>query len=374
MTDTSTTTSTNRIRVGAVGPGWWTETMYVPAVAAHPDADFVAVCGRDRDRTQRFADAQGIEHVFTDPEEMYRSGLIDGVIISTINRTHHPLTMAALAAGVHVLCEKPLAMNAAEADEMAAVARAAGLTCLVPFTYRYMPVFQYAKRLLDEGFLGRPYHLNLRYYTGFARDGEYAWRFDRDEAGSGIIGDLGSHWIDMARWLLGEITAVTCVLSHHVERGPRPDGQPYDVTDDGASIIVEFESGAQGMIVTSAVAYEDGPFGQTHHLDLHGSGGTLFAYNDWKTRQEVRGARDGDEIVPMPIPDDIWNGARSDTVHNTYRDVFRGQDVLTRGWISAIRDGRPAEPGFDDGAAVQRILDACLVSAAKGRRVEVSVR
>ncbi len=365
--------TTTPVRIGAVGPGWWTETMYVPAVAAHADAEFAAVCGRNQERTQRFADAHGIEHVFTDPEEMYRSGLIDGVIISTINKTHHPLAMAAIDAGVHVLCEKPLGMDAAEAEEMAAAARSADLICHVPFTYRFMPIFQYTKRLIDEGFVGDPYLLNLRYFTGFARDGEYAWRFDRDEAGSGVLGDLGSHWIDMARWLLGEVAAVTCVLTHFVEREPRPDGRPYDVTDDGCNIVLEFESGAQAVVVASAVCHEDGPFGQSHHLDLHGRDGTLHAFSDWKTRQEVRGARVGHDIGPMPIPDDVWNGARSDTVHNTYRDVFRGQDVLTRGWISAIRDGGETEPDFDDGLAVQRILDACLVSAAEGRRVVVEI-
>lgn len=359
------------IRVGAVGPGWWTETMYVPAVASHPNAELTAICGRNRERTQRFADAHGIEHVFTDPDEMFASGTIDAVIISTVNKTHHPLTMAALDAGIHVLCEKPLAMNADEADEMAARARDTGLVCHVPFTYRFMPIFQYAKRLLDESFVDRPYLLNLRYFTGFARDGEYAWRFDRDEAGAGVIGDLGSHWIDMARWMLGEVSAVSCVLSHHVERAPHPDGREYDVTDDGASIVLEFESGAQGVVVVSAVCHEDGPFGQSHHLDLHGSGGTIYATNDWKEHQEVRGGRAGEPIETMRIPDDIWLGARSDTVHNTYRDVYRGQDVLTRGWLSAIRDGVTTEPGFDDGAAVQRIIDACLRSAAEGRRVEL---
>jgi predicted dehydrogenase len=357
------------IRVGAVGPGWWTETMYVPAVAAHPDAELVAICGRDHGRTSRFASEHGIEHVFTDPDEMYRSGLIDAVIISTVNKTHHPLTMAALDAGLHVLCEKPLAMDADEASEMADRARGADRCCLVPFTYRFMPIFQYVKRLLDDGFVGEPHLLNLRYFTGFARDGEYAWRFDLDEAGSGVLGDLGSHWIDMARWLLGEVTAVTCVLSHHVDRDPHPEGRDYAVGDDGANIILEFASGAQAVVVVSAVCYEDGPFGQSHHLDLHGSAGTLHALNDWNDRQEVRGAAVGDVIAPMPIPDDIWDGARRDTVHNTYRDVFRGQDVLTRGWLSAIRDGASVEPDFDDGAAVQRVIDACIVSAADGRRV-----
>ena len=134
------------------------------------------------------------------------------------------MTIAALDAGLHVLCEKPLAMTAAEADAMAAAARRTGRCCLVPFTYRFMPTSRFVKRLVDDGFLGTPYLMNLRYYAGFGRDGEYAWRFDLDDAGAGVLGDLGSHWIDMARWLFGEIDAVTCVLTHLVERGPRPDG------------------------------------------------------------------------------------------------------------------------------------------------------
>ena len=346
--------------------------MFVPALHAHPGAELVAICGRDPGRTRSFADANDIPQVFTDVDEMYASGEIDAVVISTVNKTHHRMTMAALDHGIHVLCEKPLAMNPAEADEMAAHATETGLVCMVPFTYRYMPTSQYVKRLVDDGYVGTPYLLNLRYYTGFARDGEYAWRFDLDEAGSGVLGDIGSHWIDMARWLLGDIVAVTCTLTHHVERGPRPDGAPYEAADDGANILVEFANGAHGVIVVSAVCWEDSPFGQTHEFDVHGSGGTVYAHNDWNTVQTVRGAKAGDPIVDLPIPDDIWGGVRRDVVHDTYRDVFRTTDVLARGWVAAIAAGRArVEPSFDDGAAVQRIVAACQRSAAERRRVRI---
>ena len=242
-----------------------------------------------------------------------------------------------------------------------------GLVCLVPFTYRFMPTSQYVKRLVDDGYVGRPYLLNLRYYTGYARDGGYAWRFDLAEAGAGVLGDIGTHWIDMARWLLGEITAVTCTLTHHVERGPRPDGQPYEQADDGANILVEFANGAHGVIVVSAVCYEDSPFGQTHEFDVHGSEGTIYAVNDWNELQQVRGARDGEPIHELPIPDDIWGDVRRDVVHDTYRDIFRSTDVLARGWVSAILAGEQhVEPSFDDGAAAQRVVAACQLSAAAG--------
>ena len=306
------------------------------------------------------------------PQEMYDSGLVDAVIVSTVNKTHHRLTMAALDAGLHVLCEKPLAMNVAEADDMADRARSTGRVCMVPFTYRFMPTSQFTKRLVDDGYLGRPTLLNLRYYTGYARDPSYSWRFDREEAGTGVLGDIGSHWIDHARWLFGEIDAVTCLLGAHVERHARPDGADYERLDDTASVLLEFENGAQGVITASAVCHEDSPFGQSHFFDLFGTEGTLYVENDWIDTQRVRGGRSGESIGELPIPDDVWDGVRRSPVHDTYRDVFRTRDVLARGWLSAIRDGGHATPDFDDGAAVQRVVEACRVSAAQRGRVRVA--
>ncbi|MFV0307579.1 MAG: Gfo/Idh/MocA family protein [Desertimonas sp.] len=359
------------VRVGIVGPGWWTETMFVPALAGSDGAVLRAICGRSAERTSTFARTHGIPLVFTDPMEMFASGEIDAVIISTVNKTHHRLTMAAFDAGLHVLCEKPLAMTVAEADQMAAAAGAGDRVCMVPFTYRFMPTSRWVKRLIDDGYLGRPYLLNLRYYAGYARDGEYAWRFDVGEAGAGVLGDLGSHWIDMARWFFGDIDAVTCVLSHHVERAPRPDGGPYDVADDGATIIAEFANGAQGTLTVSAATYADSPFGQLHQFDLFGSDGSLYMINDWDTVQDVHGAKPGQPMRALPIPDDIWGDVRRAPVGATYRDVFRRTDALTRGWIHGIRSGQPVEPGFDTGAAVQRVIAACALSSVERRRVRV---
>ena len=345
--------------------------MYVPALAEVDGAELRAICGRDLERTTVFATAHGIPLVFTDPAELFASGEIDAVIISTINRTHHALTLAALDTGLHVLCEKPLAMTAAEADDMADAARRAGRCCLVPFTYRFMPTSRFVKRLIDDDFLGTPYLLNLRYYANYGRDGAYAWRFDLDDAGAGVLGDLGSHWIDMARWLFGEIDAVTCVLTHLVERGRRPDGAAYPRGDDGATIVTEFANGAHGVLTVSSVCHEDSPFGQRHEFDLFGRDGTIHMVNDWDTVQEVRAGRSGEPIVARPIPDDIWGDVRRTPVGATYRDVFRTTDALTRGWVGAIRAGQPIEPDFDTGAAVQRVIEACLISAREGRRVRL---
>ena len=358
------------VSIGIVGPGFWTETMFLPAFAKHPNAEVVAICGRNEARTKAFAEAQNIPNYFTAYEEMYASGLIDAVVIVTSNKTHYDMTMKALDAGLHVLCEKPLAMNVTEANAMVKKVEQTGLKCLVPFTYRFMPAERYLKQLIDDGYIGKPYHLNLRYYTGYAREGNYMWRFDLDEAGAGVVGDIGSHFMYLAYWYYGEIESVICQLSYQVDRDPRPDGSDYVRADDGASILLQFKNGAQGVIVASAVLYEDTPFGQTHHKEFHGSDGTLYTLNDWATIQEVKGAKVGEGMVkPLPIPDEIWGNARRDTVHNTYRDVFREQDFMARAWINNILEDTEPSPSFADGAYIQRVIAACQISAKENRRV-----
>jgi len=109
---------------------------------------------------------------------MLDSGDVDAVIVASPNETHFEITMAALDRGLPVLCEKPLGMNVDEAHQMADAAKQRGIITMVPFTYRFMPTNQFVKQLITEGYVGRPYHLSMRYFAGYARDGAYAWRFD----------------------------------------------------------------------------------------------------------------------------------------------------------------------------------------------------
>jgi len=363
--------SRNTISVGIIGTSWWADAMYLPALASHPQARAGAICGRNRQNAAKRAAAWGIPQVYTAYRTMLEQAELDAVVISTPNDSHYPITMAALARGLHVLCEKPIALTYAQAREMAATAAARGLKHFVPFTYSFMPTARYLKELISGGYIGSPYQLNMRYYTGFARSGEYLWRFDRRIAGAGIIGDLGSHFLYIAEWLYGEIRALTCRLGFSVPRSATdPQGRPYEVTDDSCMLTLEFANGAYGMIHCAAVCYEDTPFGQTHHMEFHGAAGTLYSFTDWDKTQQVRGARVGEGLLrELPIPAHIWGGARRDTVHNTYRDMFRAEDFMLRAFINAIRDDRPLAPNLHDGARVQRLLSAASQSHASGRRV-----
>lgn len=363
--------TSNPVRVGMIGTSWWADAMHLPAVANHPYASTTAICGRNRENAQTMADTWDIPHVFTDYNQMLESGEVDAVIISTPNDTHYPMTMKALTNDIHVLCEKPIALTYANAQHMADTARERNLKSLVPFTYRFMPTARYIKQLVDDGYIGRPYHLNMRYYTGYARDGQYHWRFDVGRAGGGVVGDLGSHFLYIAEWLYGRIKHISAEFGYNVPRPDTdPDGKPYDVGDDSCILTFQFENGASGVIHVTAVCYEDTPFGQTHHMEFHGSGGTLYSFTDWDTVQEVKGAKVGEGMIhPLPIPESIWGDARRDTVHNTYRDLFRQEGFMIGQFIDAIINDEPTSPNLDDGARVQRLIEAAIQSHKTGQRI-----
>ncbi len=359
-------------RVGVIGTSWWADAMYLPALSGHRLCRVVAVAGRDPDRTDAFARRWGVELATTDPSHLLDT--VDAVVIATPNDSHAPLARAAIDAGVHVCLEKPVALDAATAHDLARRARAAGLITLVPFTYRWMPHNRFVHRLVHEGAVGRVHHAQLRYLAGYGLGPDYRWRFDAGVAGSGVIGDLGSHWLHLVRWWLGECEAVAAHAGHHVRRAPRPDGRPHEAAEDAAALTLRFPGGAWASLIVSAVAHEGGPFGQSHHAEIHGSAGTIRAVCDWDTVQEVRYAAVDDPAGPrpLPIPDESWAGARRDRVVDTYHDVFRAGDTMARAWIDAVVEGRSIEPDLAEGARVQTLVDAALASIARhGRFVEV---
>ena len=366
--------TSNMVKIGMVGTSWWADAMHLPALDSHPKAKTVAICGRNRENAQKMADIWHIPQVYTDYRDMIDKADLDAIVISTPNDSHYPITMAAFDAGLHVLCEKPIAMTYAQAREMAEVAEQKGLKTLVPFTYRFMPTARYLKELIDGGYLGTPYHLNMRYYSGYARKGDYIWRLDRKIAGAGVVGDLGSHFMYLAEWFFGEIEAITCRLTHMAPRPPTdPQGNTYELVDDSCMLTVEFASGAVGMIHCTALCYEGTPFGQTHHMDFHGSDGTLYCFTDWDKIQGIKGTRAGEGMpIDMPIPEHIWGDARRDTVHNTYRDMFRSEDFMIRGFINGILDDSELAPNFHHGARIQRLISAAVQSHETGSRVEVA--
>ncbi len=257
------------VRVAIVNTGWWADAMYLPALTAHPHVEITAVCGRNPQKAADFAAKWNVPQYFTDYEQMLSADVCDALIVATNNETHHPITMKAIAHGLHVLCEKPLALTVQEADEMTRAAKAKGISTLVPFTYRFLPHARYIKHLIDTGYIGTPYHLNIRYYHAFGRTPGYAWGWDADQIRAGDIANLASHPIYLARWYFGEIKSVMAELNQSVDRGQlTPEGKPFKAADDNGVLLLRFESGAVGTIHYSSVALEKSCFDQHHSMDF----------------------------------------------------------------------------------------------------------
>lgn len=177
------------IRVGVIGTSWWLDMLHLPVLKADPRVDLVAICGRNRERAEEMASKYAIPQVFTDYREMISRGDLQAIMIGAPDDQHYDMTMAALDAGLHVLCEKPLALNAAHARAMYETAEAKGVQHMTFFTWRWMPHYRYMRELIEQGTLGRLYHCQFSFIMGYGRDPGYQWRFDRARA-HGIVGDL----------------------------------------------------------------------------------------------------------------------------------------------------------------------------------------
>jgi predicted dehydrogenase len=359
---------TEQVRVGLVGTSWWADLMFLPSLKSHSRAEIVAICGRNRNRAEELAQKYGICQVFTDYQEMIEQGNLQALVVATPDDLHYPITMKALEAGLHVLCEKPLALNADQAKAMYEKAEAMGVKHMVLFTWRWLPHFQYLRRLLEAGYIGRCFHCHLSFLGGYGRNGQYMWRFDAQRA-NGILADLGSHMIDFARWYVGDIARVSTSLNTFVERAG-PEGQRLEPANDSALLVVEFENGAQGTIQVSAVAHT-GDRGVEQHLSLYGEGGTLHAdvvFEGVESGSIIRGARHNEvQFQTLPIPDELWGEVDRPKVLSTLvPSLFIKQAVGSRLFIDGIVEDRPVSPNFYDGFKVQEVVDAALESHRTG--------
>ncbi len=351
------------VRVGLIGTSWWSRFAFALPLAAHPRADVAAVCGRDVDRTRAFADEFGIRDVFHDPYELIAEADLDAVVVALPDDLHHPVTVAAIDRGLHVLCEKPLASTETQAREMRDRAVAAGVVHMVMFTYRWMPYYRYVCDLMRDGFIGACHHAELRFVMAHGRQPAYVWRFDAARA-SGVLGDLGSHLIDLARWLVGDVSGVASRLGVVVQR-PGADGGRLEPANDSASLLLDFVGGASGLLHASAVSHL-GERAFVQEVRLYGSDGTLevdVVMGGERAGCTIRGARGaGGVLEVLPVPEAYWGGVDPSQPF-TILDVH---SAGARAFVDAVLGIGPASPDFTDGYEVQRVVDAALHGAASG--------
>jgi predicted dehydrogenase len=344
------------VRVGLVGSSGWSEFMYLQNLQGFEHGEIVAIAARNEVRLQSLGEKYGVKHLFTDVQALIDSGTIDAIIVATPDEHHHSITMAAIKAGIHVMCEKPLAMKAADAKEMLEAAEVSGLVHNVMFTWRNLPLFKKVKELIEEGAIGDVYHFDIRFFMDYARSSAYQWRLDAKH-GTGALGDLGVHDIDLAHWLVGRISSVSASLKNSVDRFDA-EGNPVEPTNDTCILMVEFENGGHGVISDSMVIAQGGRE-MEQRVIISGSNGSLEGtlYMDgpnqgmkiWVTR----GALHAEEL---DLGVEMW----SHLGHQT---------VGVREFVENVALGRQQGPDFRDGFTAQVVVDAAFESHLTGQRI-----
>lgn len=312
------------------------------------------ICGRDRSKLEAMAEQWGWEEVETDWQKVVSRPDIQVVDIATPNALHAPIAIAAAQAGKIVLCEKPLAVSAQEAEAMAKAAH--NVRNLVWFNYRRVPAIAFARRLIEEGRLGRIFHYRAVYLNQSGNDPSKAgaWRYQRAHAGSGVIGDLLSHLVDLAFFLNGPIAELNA-MTHTFAPG-------RDV-DDAALLMVRFANGSVG-------SFEASRYGvgcrNRNTFEIHGSGGMLrFNFEDMNRLRfydatetpNLQGERSMLITGPdHPYSENFWKPGHTIGYEHTF--------IATLGdFLSTLADGGTFHANFDDALLVQRVLDGVERSA-----------
>ncbi|MBI3362896.1 MAG: Gfo/Idh/MocA family oxidoreductase [Chloroflexi bacterium] len=359
----------DRIRTAVIGTSWWADGAHLPSLKARDDVDVVAIAGRNTQRLGEIAAKYSIPAPFADYREMLATARPEVCVILTPHFEHHPMALAALEAGAHVICEKPLALSASEAAEMLARAAELGRKHLVFFTYRGVAGTRFVKQLIDGGYVGRLHHVSACYLHGSWLDASRpaSWKTEREGGASGgVLGDLAPHVIDMLQWWFGDIGRVAGVKSTFIaERPTRAGGTSRVVTDDATAFAAEFKGGGQALAQVSRVAY--GRYNY-QRVEIYGSEGALvFDYERSLAHiGQVSGARRGEgDLKPLIIPPDLTESlAGPDTFPALHRR-------LTDPFFASLRGGPPSAPNFADGLAVQKVIDAVILSNETGRWEDV---
>jgi predicted dehydrogenase len=346
-----------------------------------PTPRMAAICGRDEAGVREAAGSLGWESYETDYRRLIERDDVGLVDVVTPGNTHREIVLAALEAGKHVICEKPLANSLAEAGEMLAAAREAGTINTVCFNYRRAPAVQLAKKLIEDGRLGTIRHWRATYLQDFIMDPEFPliWRLKKELAGSGALGDIGAHIVDLSQFLLGDISEVVGMMETFVKERPLEEAsagggllasggaETGEVTvDDAAAFLARFESGAMGTF--EATRFAAGRRNK-NAFEINGSKGSVAFNLERMNELEVFFVDDDADVqgfrtVNVTEPDHPFAGAwwppghiigYEHTFVHTMKDLMDG-----------IGAGESPAPTFEDAYRVQAVLDAVERSAEGG--------
>jgi len=343
----------------------------VPGIRLDSRAMLVAACDADADLLQRRREDWGIDFVTTDYEEICGSDAVDAVIIATPNDTHRPVALAAARNGKHVMCEKPLGLNAGEVRTMYHAARDAGVVHMTAFTYRFAPSMRYMRHLAKSGQLGELRHFRSQRFLDLPET-SWGWRQYKDRAGAGDLFDMTIHRIDFAIDMLGPIERICGSVARFAPRTQTASGDPCPASevDDWSALIGQFSSGAVGVWDGTTLAKGYGFHGFGHEwAEINGS--EQSAVYRLHEPNKLWLGRTGSDLAPVDVPAEylVPTGSPRDPSEGVPATVFR-YDLMWE-FVSAICEGRDAIPSFYDGLNAQIVADAVLQSQQRRSWVEI---
>jgi predicted dehydrogenase len=384
------------LRVGMIGYGFmgkahsnaWRQAPHFFPLKAK--IEMHTICGRDRARVETARAQLGWHLAATDWREVVESPLIDIIDINTSNDVHAEIAIAAARAGKHVLCEKPLAPTLAESQKMLEAVRKSGVKHMIVFNYRRVPAIAYAKQIIEAGQLGEIRHFRGTYLQDWLADPIFPmnWRMRKERAGSGALGDLNAHVVDIARYLVGDISEVVGMQETFIKERPRDEkaggltvakGKNLEkvTVDDSSAFLAKFApgkgvaAGAYGTLEATRLAAGHKNY---NRFEVNGSEGTLSFCFERMNELEYCDRRDppdkpGFKTILCTQPGHPYFGAWWPPGHVIgYEHTFVHQ---VYDFVNAIANGTPANPDFLDGAKCVAVLEAVTKSLKTKSWVQV---
>jgi predicted dehydrogenase len=351
-----------RIGIGSVGLGNISKGVHLPGIERSPDLKLVALCDIDPKALKEAQEKYNIpdSHCFTNYQDLINCPDVEAVDISTPNDSHFEIANAAAMAGKPYALEKPITMTREEADKLADITREKGLKNMVCFSYRFIPAVRYMKDIIDRGLIGDIYHVSMQYFQAWGlpdANVPLVWRYIKDRTGSGALGDLGSHGIDLVRFVTGK--EYKKVIGHadtfvHERKIPGSDETGKVDVDDYCNYMAEMDGRTSVNFQITRFAYGRGNY---QRMEIYGSKGAMVYHLDaTPNTNEIEVCmgevnREARVFTKLPIPDKF----KADQMQS-FADILKDKG-----------DGLAAT--IFDGQMNQHVLDSILESVEKGEWV-----
>lgn len=360
---------TGGLRVGIVGTGWGS-LVHAPAFTIADGYELTAICARDPGRLAKAAAAAGIDDTSTDWRSFVRRDDLDLISVATPVELHHPVVLAALAAGRHVLCEKPLALTAEQARQMVDAAAASGRATATCFELRWtserLPIWD----LVRDGYIGQPYFSRLAQSASYwhpSHRPQASWMYDAAQGGGYLAGML-SHDIDWIAAMFGAPTAVCADVGTSIEQVTLPDGTTLDVTaDDTTALLLRLSSGARAEISASVVGAHTAGW----RFEAFGAEGTIVATGGRGARSLSAGRAADDGLAAWSGQPRLPRNPPVDLPARGATSMILAMALMLEDWLPAFSGGQTAVPSFRDGWLVQSVIEAARASSAGGGWVNI---